>query len=101
MVLLLSVEFLEEVGGVEDIFIDGGGSRGFLTSRCGGVVRWVGVLGHFLSVIDAEGVLAKGGVGVLMFKGLGLFLTLVVLVFLRWGCGRFEQVIVQVLGGWW
>ena len=68
----------------------------------GGGMAWrVEDPGH-LSVIDAKGVLAKGGVGVFVFKGFGLpFLPVVVVLAVvhRWG-GQLEHVVIQVPGRW-
>ena len=49
--------------------------------KAGEFVGRVGVLGHALSMVDTEGVSAKGGVGVLVFKGLGLLLVPAVFLF--------------------
>ena len=49
--------------------------------KAGEFVGWVGVLGHALSMIDIEGVLAKGGIGVLVLEGLGLLLVPAVFLF--------------------
>jgi len=66
-----------------------------------GVNGWVRVSRHALSMVDTEGVLAKGGVSVFVFKGLGLFLVPVVLLLLRLGTRGFECVIVQIPDGQW
>ena len=87
MVGLLVVELCKELGGEGGFLANGSGGGGSMMGRCRGVVGGIGVFGHALSVVDAEGVLAKGGVGVLVFKGLGLLFVLLVL-------GLF-------LGGWW
>jgi len=83
--LLPSVELVEECGGEVDILIDssdGGGSGGSLVGQCREVVGRIGVLRHPLSMVDAEGVSAKGSVGLLMVEGLGLLSALAVLPFL-------------------
>ena len=57
---------------------------------------------HPLSIIDAEGVSAKGGMGVLVFEGFGLPLFLVVVapaVICGWG-RWFKGVVIQVSGRW-
>jgi len=53
-------------------------------------------------MVDTEGVLAKGGMGILVIEGLGLWLvpsTLSVLGWITEGCFWFRGV--QVSGGWW
>ena len=74
MVGLSGVELFEELGGKGGIFSDKHG--GFRRCRCWGVDRWVGVFRHSLSVVDAQGVMAKGSVGLAVFKGLGFLLGL-------------------------
>jgi len=73
-----------------------------MAGACRGVDRQVGVARHALSMVDTEGVLAKGGMGILVIEGLGLWLvpsTLSVLGWITEGCFWFRGV--QVSGGWW
>ena len=60
-----------------------------------GVDGWVGVARHVLSMIDAEGVLAKGGVGLAVLEGLGLLLGFSALQLLL-RCRWFEGIVVHV-----
>ncbi len=48
----------------------------------------------------AEGVPAESGVGLVVFKGLGLLLPFMVLLLLGQGGRQLECVIAQVPGGW-
>jgi len=93
---LLVVELLEELGGEGGVFSDGGGRGGAMVSRCGGLVGWVGAFGHPLSMVDAEGVSAKGGVGILVLEGLALPLVSLLLWFLLVGSWQIKSVITQV-----
>ena len=79
MVLLSSIEFIEELGGKAYIVVYTCGGGGGIVSGCGGLVGWVGVLQHPLSMVDTKRVLAKGSIGVFVFKGLSLLLALLVL----------------------
>ncbi len=74
MVGLLVVELCKELFGEGGVFANSSGGWGSIMGGSWGVVGGVGVFGHALSVKDAEGVLAEGSVGVLVFEGLGLFL---------------------------
>ena len=77
MVGLLVIELLEELGGEGGVFSNK--HVELMVGRCRGVDRWVGVFGHSLSVVDAEGVSAEGSVGLAVFKGLRFLSAFVVL----------------------
>ena len=66
MVGLAVVEFLEDVGGELGVFSDEGVK--LVVGRRWGVDGGVGVSRHCSVVEDAEGVLAKGGMGLAMFE---------------------------------
>ncbi len=72
MALLLGIKLIEELDGEGGIFADSCGGGGLMAGGCGGVVRWVAILGHALSMVDAEGVPAEGSMGLSVFEGLGL-----------------------------
>jgi len=80
------VELCEELSSEGAIFADGSGGWGSMMGGRWGVDRWVGVSGYLLSIEETEGVSAKGGVGVMVFEGLGLFLFFQCLGFF-WGVG--------------
>ena len=92
---LLGVELLEELGGEGSVFSDERG--GFMVCGCWGVDGWIGVSGHGLSVIDAEGVSTECGMGLTVLEGLRPFLGLSTLWLLLRG-QWFERVVVQVPG---
>ena len=90
---LLVVELLKELCGEGSIFSDE--CRGSMACGRRGIDGQVRVARHSLSIVNAEGVSAKGGVGLAVFKRLGLpsgFLALRLLS----GCGWLEGVVVQV-----
>ncbi len=89
------VELCEELSSEGAIFADGSGGWGSMMGGRWGVDRWVGVSGYPLSIEDTEGVSAKGGVGVLVFEGLGLLFVLSVPRLLSRGW-QFKGIIVQV-----
>ncbi len=93
MVGLLGVEFLEDLCGKGGIFSNERG--GSIAHGCRGVDGWVGVSRHALSMINTEGVVTEGGMGLTMFEGSGLllgFLALWLLLGGRW----LKGVVVQV-----
>jgi hypothetical protein len=82
-------------------WVNEGGLRVVRAERSGprGVDGWVGVSGHALSVVEAEGVSAEGGVCVLVFEGLRrgallLFPVLVVFLSVRGGIRGDQGVVV-------
>ena len=78
------VKLLEEVGGDDGVVSDEGGE--VIAGRRWGVDGRVRVPGHFLAMEDAEGVSAKGSVGVAVFDdGRGFLPRLSTLCFLLWG----------------
>ena len=99
MVGLLVVELCEELGGEGSVFTDGSGRGRSMAGGSWGVVGQVGVFRHALSIIDAEGVSAKGGMGLAVFKGLGALLRLSLLQFLA-GSGWLEGGVIQVSYRW-
>ena len=95
MVGLSVVELHEELGGKGGIFADGGGRGRSMVGGSWGVVGQVGVFRHALSMVDVEGVSAKGGVGLAVFKGLGLLFVLSVSWLLPGGWW-FKGIVIQV-----
>ena len=69
------VKLHEELSGEGSVFTDSSGGRGSMMGGCWGVVEGVGVFRHALFVEDAEGVPAKGGMSLPVFKGLDLLLV--------------------------
>ncbi len=99
MAVLSVVELHKELGGEGGVFSDCSGRGGSMVGGSWGVIRWVGVLRHALSMVDAKGVPAKGGMGLAVFEGLGLLLVLLASWFLLGGWW-FEGVVVQVPHRW-
>jgi len=89
---LLGVELLEESGGELGVF-SGEGVK-FMVGRGGGVDRWVRVARHHSAMVDAEGVVAEGSVGLAVLEW-GLVLGFVAFGSIL-GDGWFEGVIVKV-----
>ncbi len=89
---LAVVEFLEEVGSDDGVVSDEGVE--LMVGRGWGVDGRVRISRHRLAVEDAEGVAAKGGVGVTVFDGGdGFLLGPSSLGFLRWRwLGGFVEV---------
>jgi len=102
VVLLSGIELIEELGGKGGVLIvNGSGSGGgSLVSRCGGVDGGVRVSRHALSMKDAEGVAAKGGVHLAVVKRLGLLSSLAVLPLSGWWGRCVRCIVIQVPGGW-
>jgi len=90
---LAGIELFKELGGEGGIFSDE--HEGFGRGRGWRVDRRVGISGHSLPVVDAQGVVGEGGMGLVVFERLGVLLRLSPLGLLS-GSGWFEGVVVQV-----